>query len=156
MWAAFRIAPQQAISQLLRQFSLGQFSQLRKDGQQGSSMFGSRPWTWNTSNRLVGIIRPNKVGDRADLRSALITTVQAVSGVPRRFLLAEEVTRRFLLATADAEDRNHVILKLSRSRGRAHLGLIAYESTTSRRVVWMKWDSFWNPTFQVNKPGVTK
>lgn len=142
MWAAFRIAPQQAISQPPRQFSLGQFSQLRKDGQQGSSMFGSRPWTWNTSNRLVSIIRPNRVGDRADLRSALITTVQAVSGVPRRFLFAEEVTRRFLLATADADDRNHVILKLSTSRVTAHVGLNAYESSTSRHVVRMKWTFF--------------
>jgi hypothetical protein len=142
MWVALRIAPQRAISQLLRQFSLGQFSQLRKGGQQGSSVFGLRPWTWHTSNRLVGIIRPNRVEDRADLRSALVTTVQAVPGLLGRFLFAEEVTRRFLLATADADDRNHAILKLSRGTDTAHLRLNAYESTTSRRLVRMKWRSF--------------
>jgi hypothetical protein len=54
------------------------------------------------------------------MRTALIATVLAVLGVPHRFPFANKVTCRFLLATADTDDGNHLILKLLRSRPKTH------------------------------------
>jgi hypothetical protein len=54
------------------------------------------------------------------MRTALIATVQAVPGVPHRFPLADKITRRFILATANADDGNYVILKPFRSRVGTH------------------------------------
>jgi hypothetical protein len=73
-------------------------------------------------------------GDRADMRIALTTTAEAVFGFPSRFPFADEVTRRFLLATAGTDDGNQVILKPLRSRLRTHYLM----KHASRRVVSMK------------------
>ena len=49
--------------------------------------------------------------DRADMRIALTTTGEAVLGLPNRLPFADEVTRRFLLATAGTDDGNQVHLE---------------------------------------------
>ena len=54
------------------------------------------------------------------MRIELIATVQAVLGVHRRLPSADEVIRRFLLATAGTDDENHVISNRLKRRLRSH------------------------------------